>query len=82
VASSAVVIHAGEHGSRAPAASWTAATLPAQLWSQTAIMARPSASAASTMAGGVISASAQGDNAVRTCRSAKQTFTHGSSPSA
>ncbi len=55
----------------ARAASWTAPTLPAALWSQMAIMSSPLANAVATMAGGVISSEAHGDNAVWMCRSAR-----------
>ena len=46
------------------AASWTARTLPAVLWSQTAIIAMPFSDASRTMAGGVISREAQGERTV------------------
>lgn len=56
------------------AAALTAATLPAELWSETAIMSRPTSKAVATMAGGVISSEAQGESAVWMCRSARYRF--------
>ena len=51
-------------------------TTPAQTTPTAGGSAAPSA--APTITGGIIASSAHGESAVCTCRSARQTFTHGS----
>ena len=56
----------------------TASTLPAELWSHTAIIASPFRAASRTMAGGIMSREAHGESTVCTCMSARMRIMHGS----